>query len=171
VCTACRDKIATTLATATSSASFAKAALYGGAVAFASGAGYAIFVAVSHVQLALVTIGIAFVTAQAIRKATSGIGGLRFQVLAVALTYMASTMGFLPPILGGVHDGANHLFAVVLVALAAPFYELRESPLGLLIVLFGLWEAWRRTRGAPPTIEGPFQLAPAAAVPAPPSPP
>ena len=32
--------------------------------------------------------------------------------------------------------------------------------MGLLIVGFGLWEAWKLTRGLPLSLEGPFRVAP-----------
>jgi hypothetical protein len=51
--------------------------------------------------------------------------------------------------------------------LAAPFLTATESPLGLVIVGIGLWEAWRRTRGLPMIVTGPFRVAPAGQVPAP----
>jgi hypothetical protein len=167
-------------------------------VALACGTAYAVFVAVSRLQLALVTIGVAFVIARVVRNASGGVGGRRFQVLAVALTYLASTMGYVPPLLRGIFehsadsahhaeaatdtksDGApaepaapespKHSTAVAVVmfvgvvlgfALIAPFLELKEAPLGLLIVAFGLWEAWKRTRAIPIVLEGPFRLVPA----------
>jgi hypothetical protein len=51
------------------------------------------------------------------------------------------------------------------ITLAAPFLELTDAPLGVLIILFGLWEAWRRSRGVPIVIDGPFRVAPPAPAP------
>lgn len=171
VCDPCRRAIEASVAKATSGASLGRAALRGGGVALACGIGYAIFVAVTHLQIAFITIGIAFVVAKVVRSASGGIGGRRFQLLAVALTYVASAMGYLPGILGTVLKGGVEVKDVVVVlklagiafgyALAAPFLELTEAPLGLLIVGFGLWEAWRLTREAPVALEGPFRIAPA----------
>jgi hypothetical protein len=160
--------------------------------------GYAIVVAVSQFQLAPVTIGIAFVIAKVVRKASGGIGGLRFQILAVALTYLASSMGYLPPLLRAISDhepahqhstrGADAprgetadtpggveasprlsvgALAVTLVkltalligyALAAPVLEATQAPLGLLIVGFGLWEAWKLTKEVPIVFDGPYRI-------------
>ncbi len=198
VCGACRSGIEATVAKATSAASLGRAAVRGGAVALACGAGYGVFVGVTHLQLALVTIAIAFVVAKVVRKASGGIGGRRFQVLAVALTYLASVMGYMPPIVKQMseHRHAAHATspsddgdavsqgapdapptsqgvlrrAVVLamgvsiligLALAAPFLELTEAPLGLLIVAFGLWEAWKLTKEVPVVFDGPYRIAPA----------
>jgi hypothetical protein len=164
--------------------------------ALACGIGYAVFVAATKSQLALLTIGIGILVANAIRKASRGIGGRRFQVLAVVLTYLATTMGYFPAVWRGATESAEHstqhgsgsaphsaesgstegpesgpksfsvgaaVFAVAvlfLVTLAAPF--LAKDVLGLLIVGFGLWEAWRRSGALPLVIEGPFRVAPQA---------
>jgi hypothetical protein len=72
------------------------AILTGGATALGCGIAYAIFVAATGWQGAIATIGIAFVIARVVRKASGGLGGIRFQVLAVALTYLSATMGYIP---------------------------------------------------------------------------
>jgi hypothetical protein len=175
VCAACRDKVAGTLARSQSAAAFGKAAALGGATALACGVAYAIFVGLTKMQLALATIAIAWVIAKTIRKASGGIGGRRFQILAVALTYLASAMGYLPGVLaavshaaGGQASGAAHTSVagfllgigfLVAVTLAAPFLEIAQAPIGVLIVVFGLWEAWRLSRGVPLTVEGPYRVA------------
>lgn len=148
-------------------------------------------------QLALVTIGIAFLIAKVVRKAAAGVGGRRFQVLAVVLTYLAACMGYAPSLIKSVKnsldehahsaaassntsstEGAGSLptaapepaakvdgFAVVKffglmfgILLAAPFLEFTEAPIGLLIVAFGLWEAWKLSRGVPLTVDGPYRV-------------
>jgi len=213
LCDGCKQGVSASLAQSQSASSFAKALVQGGLVALACGVGYAIFVAVTKIQLALVTIGIAFVIAKVVRKASSGLSGRKFQVLAVVLTYVASTMGYAPGILAAVSDSADkhHVAApaagapaaapgvapsaapasdgsgaaqgageagankpvgamelvlafamLVGIMLAAPFLEITEAPIGVLIVLFGLWEAWKLSRGVSLVIEGPFRVAPAA---------
>jgi hypothetical protein len=209
VCGTCRSAIEGLVAKSTSTASLGNAALRGGGVALACGVAYAVFVAVSHIQLALVTIGIAFVIAKVVRKASGGIGGRRFQILAVALTYLASAMGYLPPVVRSAFDqepahrhsapsadapagGASgdveqapkaaprlsglaqavalvKLVAIVLgIALAAPFLEATEAPLGLLIVAFGLWEAWKLTKEVPVVFDGPYRIGQGAGTASPP---
>jgi len=160
VCKSCRDRIEAAVAHATSGASLGRAAIEGGGVALACGVGYAVFAAVSHIQLALVTIGIGFVVAKVVRRASGGVGGTRFQILAVALTYVASTMGYLPPIWNAFEE--PHVGTVLRVALEAPFLEATHAPLGLLIIGFGLWEAWKLTKGVPIALEGPFRIGPGA---------
>jgi hypothetical protein len=210
LCDGCKQGVSASLAQSQSASSFAKALVQGGLVALACGVAYAVFVAVTKIQLALVTIGIAFLIAKVVRKASSGLSGRKFQVLAVVLTYVASTMGYAPGILAAVSDSADKhhaaspaagapaaapgapastapasdgsgaaqgsgeagkpvgamelvlAFAMLVgIMLAAPFLEITEAPIGVLIVLFGLWEAWKLSRGVNLVIEGPFRVAPA----------
>jgi hypothetical protein len=195
-CSRCRDALASTFAKTKSKAAFAKAVLRGGGVALGCGVAYALFVHFTNFQLSLITIGIGIVVAKAVRAASSNVGGTRYQVLAVALTYAASTMGYAPAIATGIKNaivapapaqgsasaeegaeakgsapakpiGLREAAAaiVMLVAsfvglvLAAPFLEITEAPLGLLIVGFGLLQAWKLTKGVPTEMSGPYALA------------
>jgi hypothetical protein len=197
VCAGCRDGLERTLAESQSSARLFKAILLGGATALGCGAAYAVVTAATNMRFALATIGIAFVVARVVRHASGGIGGARFQVVAVALTYVAATMGYIPEIWTGLTEGshakvgAEHrqpsaevaaadpapdapkgrlstmqllsaLGILTGIMLAAPFLAFTHSPLGLLIVVFGLWEAWKLSRGPPLRLEGPYRMTPAA---------
>ncbi len=51
----------------------------------------------------------------------------------------------------------------VIGSLMAPVLVGMDSIMSLLIYGFALWEAWRRTARAEVKIDGPFELAPAAA--------
>jgi hypothetical protein len=96
LCENCRKMVEETAARANGGAAFGKAFLYGGGAALLCGTGYAIFVAVSDFQFALVTIGIGWAVGTAIQKVTRGFGGRKYQILAVALTYFATTMSYAP---------------------------------------------------------------------------
>lgn len=52
---------------------------------------------------------------------------------------------------------------LMLVAYTVPFLLLPENLIGLLIIAFGLFEAWRLNRRVAPTIRGPFRLGTGAA--------
>lgn len=65
------------------------------------------------------------------------------------------------------------VFAAVVVAisLAAPFLGGLENAIGLLIIGFGLWQAWKMNAATPLEISGPFRIgATPAAEPPPPAP-
>jgi hypothetical protein len=106
-CTECRPKMAARIAASQSPRAFAMAAVQGAGVALACGVGYAVFVGVTKMQLALVTIGIAYLVARVVRKASGGVGGTRFQLLAVALTYVGSTMGYAPALFEAMRDTSS----------------------------------------------------------------
>jgi hypothetical protein len=55
--------------------------------------------------------------------------------------------------------------SIVLIAAAVPFLQGAENIIGILIIAFGLYEAWKINKRTPLTFSGPFSLAP----PAPPS--
>jgi hypothetical protein len=55
------------------------------------------------------------------------------------------------------------LAAVVAFALAAPFHQ-GFNIIGLLIIAFGLWRAWKLNQRTELTVNGPFSVAPAAHV-------
>lgn len=50
--------------------------------------------------------------------------------------------------------------ALLLLAYTVPFLMLPENLIGLLIIAFGLFEAWKLNRRVTPTIRGPFRLGP-----------
>ena len=50
-----------------------------------------------------------------------------------------------------------------LLLLASPFLAGFQNVIGLLIIGFALWEAWKANRRVPLAIAGPFALAPAGA--------
>jgi hypothetical protein len=203
ICESCRGGLSALLAESQSQKAFARAALLGGATALGSGVAYAVFVALTHYQLALVTIGIAFLIAKVMRRCSGGIGGRKYQILAVVLTYLASAMGYAPGVYAGFRSAASEqeagphatvapaangapatdhgssgdgrpgagafvaAFAMFLAfTLAAPILAATEAPIGLLIVGFGLWEAWKLLRGLPISLDGPYRATAATGPPA-----
>jgi hypothetical protein len=212
VCEKCRSDVAMLEANARRGKTFARALGLGGAAAIGGGVGYAIFVKVTNIQLALVTIGIGWLVAKAIRKVTKGFGGVRFQVLAVALTYVGASMGYAPAVFEALSNARTHapatassassstakspgiapvsvapegsvssadqtapsrppsprhasplgaIIALVLLAglvIAAPVLTIAQAPIGALIVVFGLYQAWKMTKSVSSRVEGPFDL-------------
>jgi len=53
---------------------------------------------------------------------------------------------------------------IFLMAAAAPFFGGAGNIIGLLIIGFGLWEAWKTNRRVDLVINGPYSVAPAASV-------
>jgi hypothetical protein len=155
-CGTCLDRVRALEANAGSAQTFARAALMGTATAFGCGVGYAVLVGTAQLRLALVTIGIAYLVGTVIRKATGNISGRQYQVLAVALTYVAGAMGNIPLLWRGIPDHVSP--GNVLTLLSVPIVEAGHDPINVLIIGLGLVEAWRRTRPVPMTVTGPYRV-------------
>jgi hypothetical protein len=158
LCGACRTQASKLVADVQTPATFARAALLGAGAAFACGLAYAVFVRTTHWQFALGTIAIGYVVARVLRRTTRGVGGVQYQVLAVALTYLASAMAFVPD-LEDVLSQPSYILAALVELPIAPIVVSLHDPLAAFIIGIGLWEAWRLSRGVPVAVEGPFQVA------------
>lgn len=171
LCEACQRDVSHVLTQGRSPAAFARATLYGTGTALACGAGYALFVHLTGYQLALITIAIAYAVARVLRHFGGAGADWRYRAVAVLLTYVASTLGYAPAVWGALSGGGSpSIVGFVLLTLVAPFAVATQAPLGLLIVGFGLWEAWRRSAGVDLQVLGPFAVTGSAtAAPAPPS--
>src|SRR5437763_714545 len=136
---------------------------YGVGAALACSVGYAAITALSGLEIALVAILVGYLVGRAVRIGSSGLGGRRCQVLAVALTYLSITGSYM--LLALREPGAEALRnvggAVVMmaIALASPLLGLAgglSGILGLAIIVFGLMQAWRQTARDPRMLTGPF---------------
>lgn len=107
LCDTCRGEVAQAVDTARRGATMGRALLRGAGVAFACGVGYAIFVGVTNIHFALVTIGIGWAVGRTIQGVTRGFGTRKHQILAVALTYFATSMGYAPAVFGALTKGAS----------------------------------------------------------------
>lgn len=119
-------------------------------------------------ELALISIGIGMVVGRGIRWGNRRRGGLGYQLLAVALTYLSISFNYLPDLIEAVTDKGNevHLFGGIFLAafsLSMPVRIAFESPISILIIGFGLWEAFKSNRPRVIHVEGPLQVATAAA--------
>ena len=101
-------------------------------------------------------------TAQA-EKASAVSSTTPAQATTVATAEPPASLPASPP-------AANHSTGVILLmavglllafAMAAPFLGGFQNIIGILIIGFALWEAWKMNRRVPMQIEGPFRLAPA----------
>ena len=82
--------------------------------AFGLGAGvvgaaiYYAVIAIAHLEIGLVAILIGYMVGYAVRKGARGRGGLRFQVLAVALTYASVALAYTPLAVQGAIDARRN---------------------------------------------------------------
>ena len=119
LCDSCREGVERAASDARRGATMGRAVLVGGGAALACGIGYAVFVGVTHIHFALVTIGIGWAVGRAIQHVTRGFGSRKHQVLAVALTYFASSMGYYPAVLKAI-GGSGSADKAAVVSTSAP---------------------------------------------------
>ena len=157
----------------------ARGMLFGAGAAVACAIGYAIITAVFNAELALVAIGVGWVIGRAVRIGSHGLGGLRCQVLAVVLTYVAITASYIPLVARAIRQGPQTaqqgpydpaplparmdtlpwLAVITGIALVSPFLELSQGVsgiLGVIIIFVGLAQAWRLTARDARILTGPY---------------
>ena len=225
ICPGCRDQV-TAKPTGNGFVRFLKAAVFGIVAGLIGALIWYLIRVLANLQIGLIAILVGFMVGKAIHMATGGRGGLKYQLLAVLVTYSCIAVNYAPDILQALiaasredareanataalpgkneaaedpnsraepvpvannepgaakpadatpaGDGAaakekltgvQLLVGVVLIgmvtlalSLAAPIMLGMESPIGLLIVGFALWEAWKFSGHKPLPITGPYQI-------------
>ena len=94
VCAACRAGLERHAADVRRPGVFARAVLFGLGAAVAGAAIYYAVIAITDFEIGLVAILIGYMVGYAVRKATAGRGGRRFQVLGAGLTYLAVGLAY-----------------------------------------------------------------------------
>jgi len=152
-CLECTDEIRWKLKTNPSR--FYLRALVAGIVAsIVCGIAYGLLLVGARISFGTVFIGA--IVATAMMAVSKGTGGIRYQLTAVALTYLAGTLpwGFLA------YDKGVPIWVEVVVGFISPFYRIKADPGNLTSVIFlavGMFVAWRIAGGKPaPGIFGPF---------------
>lgn len=174
-CARCKDEVATRGTGGSGLARFVRATVFGSfAGALGAGLWYAIR-AVTNLEIGLISIVVGLAVGVAVKAGCHGRGGPLYQALAMFLTYTAICSTYVPYIIDGFRQGApaEGPIALVLVpilvtvfAYAAPFLGGFQSILGLAIIGFGVYEAWKINRRETHAIGGPFAVAaPSGAVP------
>jgi hypothetical protein len=138
-----------------------------GAGLVAGAIGSALFYIVEHLsgyRLSIIAIAVGYLVGRGVRWGTGGRGGLVYQLIAVALTYTSIAFSSLPYVLAGDSAplGLVDLPALTTFLLALPIRQGIESPLGLVIIGIGLYEAWTFNAPVKLAITGPFAAAPPA---------
>jgi hypothetical protein len=146
--------------------SMLRAALFGAGAALGGTLIYAAVGIFLHLEIGLIAILIGYMVGKSVRFASGG--GRPQQILSVALTYFAITGAFILGILyqaskSGLSIDFNHLLVPVLeLAIAAPFLALFQGSnsisalISLVIIFFGLRQAWALTAASKIVITGPF---------------
>ena len=178
-----------------------RAAVAGGAAAFAGGLLYFLVAYFLNMEIGLISIAVGFAVGVAVRWGSYGRGGAAYQAMAVGLTYLAivsslMAVGLIQVVTEGQSsesaaaatpatddaaaerisltsdapvanapdeqntEEAGALVSLAMLAgvmLALPFLGGFENIIGIAIIAFGLWEAWKINKR--PAITGPHTVA------------
>lgn len=153
-CAPCRDRYDAELKQAYSLRTFGRATWFGGGAALVGSIAWYWFGKITGYELSLIAILIGIVIGIAIKRATGGHGGRRYQILAVFLTYSAIVWTYVPHFLDEiakhkteqVAPGAGPVPSVVGVApvvsaapAAAPAQPVEKLPPPTLGQFLGAW--------------------------------
>jgi hypothetical protein len=132
---------------------------------------YSTVIITVHMSIGYLALAVGWLVGTAVIKGSNGIGGRRYQVIAVLFTYLAISMSSVPLILSEILQspqlaghGINWVRAVpVLVkwGIASPFLKFRNpfnGIMGLVILFVGLSIAARLTAAKPLAVDGPFPV-------------
>ena len=179
-CATCRDDVLAAQAGGSGAARLAKALVFGvGAAAVSAVVWYAI-VKLTGYELGIIAIAVGFAVGVAVRTGSEQRGGWAYQAIAVLFTYLAIAASYVPlvtesfraqvaaetaqtadaPAAPPAIDEAALLVSAVLVAVQIPVLQATEGTgiIGLLIVGFALYEAWRINKRQTIAFSGPFRL-------------
>ena len=112
-------------------------------------------------EIGLIAVAVGWLVATAVQRGNRGVGGVPYQILAIFLTYSAIVMTYLPMVLANLPpeippDAA--LMVAIPIAFALPFLAGFDNIIGLLIIGFALYQAWRMTAKRVFVWSGPFQV-------------
>jgi hypothetical protein len=169
LCEACRQNLTAFEASRPGAAGALKAI---GAGLGAGVAGWLLYYAVlrlSGYEFGLIAIVVGWAVGRAVRWGSGGRGGWQFQAIAVVITYVSIVSTAVPMVLQGMAAQAGGAPAQVAIAalpmfaaliLALPFLQGFSNIMGIAILGFGVYEAWRINRRLAIEVSGPFTPGP-----------
>jgi hypothetical protein len=165
---------------ADSHAAFVRGLIFGIGGAILGLAIYAGFALATGLMIGYISLAVGYIVGKAIVMGSDGVGGRRYQVAAVLLTYIAVSLAAIPiavsqhmkqrsaqhtQVSGSAAVGAPKMGpakavgVLALIGLASPFLALSnpvQGIIGLIILLVGLQIAWKITAARPITVPGPI---------------
>jgi hypothetical protein len=120
-CISCKSNLQREAAKAKRFGVYGWSAFYGFGAAVAGAILYYAVLKILNLEMALVAIAIGYMVGYAMRKGANGWGGKRYQLTAVALTYLSVSMAYVPLVLEGAREAKKTAKAAAdsLVAVAA----------------------------------------------------
>ena len=155
VCSVCHSLITSAHGLRAPRVRFARALGFGTTAAALSTAAYFGLLAAIGREVNLVLVLVGFVVGRAVRIGAGRPRGLRYQWLALSLTYLAIAATYVPFVLKG--SSAADVAGLLLLAIAAPVLEGIDHGLSLLMIAIALGQAWQTNRRVDPKLTGPFR--------------
>jgi hypothetical protein len=170
-CQRCHAQLMASLQKHSPVVSFVVATAFGTAAAALGGLVWYTISTLTGYMIGLVAVAVGFAVGFAVHKGSNNRGGPLYQALAIVLTYVAICAQYVPELWKAFREqpdppaGAGLVIAFVLVcvlSLAAPFLQGFQNLIGILILGFALYEAWKLNRRVPLAVTGPFRVEAAA---------
>ncbi len=153
VCEQCKQRV--DARSAAGGGSVGKALLFGAGAAAVGAAVYYAVLAMTNLNLGLISVLVGYMVGKAVRKGSVGFGGPRYQAIALVLTYLAIGATYAP----FMFEGERPSVAVVLVAVViGPVLITMKDVISGVISAFALFEAWQLTRRATLAFSGPYTV-------------
>jgi uncharacterized protein (DUF983 family) len=184
VCSACTDKLRAQIPR-DSHAAFVRALLFGIGGAVVGFALYVTFALATGLIIGWVSVAVGYIVGKAMHMGSRGVGGRRYQVVAVLLTYFAVSMSAVPIAIQQIRlhhrnqaqetaqpqprapvSIAKTVAVLAWVGIASPILDLQDPVhglIGLVILFVGLRFAWQFTAGRTLNVSGPHTAPPARA--------
>ncbi len=164
LCAACAESLRHQLGgTGSRAGRFLQAVLFGSGAALLGGAIYGAVMAYAQSQWGIISIAVGFLVGKAVRKGSGDRGGWRYQLLAAALTYAAVCGAYAFAVYHSIEEPTvGTVVGLIILSYRLPFMGGAENILGILIIAFGVYQAWQMNRGISLEITGPYPLAPGA---------
>jgi hypothetical protein len=176
-CSTCAQRIKEQLPK-DSHAAFARAVLFGVGGALLGLGIYVGFALATGLIAGLVSLAVGYIVGRAILMGSGGVGGRRYQIAAVLLTYIAVSLAAVPIAVSqhmkqrsaqaqsrisasnsSTVSVSKALGTLALIGLVSPFLGLSnpmQGIIGLIILFVGIRIAWRMTGARPVSIRGPI---------------
>ena len=106
-CGSCREAVEAAAETPRGLGVLMRAALFGAGAAVVGALIYYGVLAIAHLEVGLIAILSGYMVGLAVRKGARGRGGLRFQILAVLLTYLSVALAYSPLVVQGMMRDAR----------------------------------------------------------------
>ena len=177
VCTACTEKLRAQIPQ-DSHAAFVRSLLFGIGGAVVGLALYVTFTLATGLIIGWVSVAVGYIVGKAMHMGSQGVGGRRYQVAAVLLTYFAVSMSAVPIAVeqSRLHHQtraqettlqpeapvslAKAVAVLAWIGIASPVLDLLHDPvhglIGLVILFVGLRFAWQFTAGRTLKVSGPY---------------